>query len=185
VLKKAETLTKVVKMYKIGEQKTMLTIKSDPDGATLFINDKKTNAVTPTVVNIPVGLDIKIRAEKENYFPVEQNIGKVAANINKEISLVLKPIKDSKDKKASIKRANVSSKSKAIKSGKAFISINSRPWANVYIDGKLIKSTPIIKYAIDPGKHKVHFKNQKFNINKVYPVVIGNGEHKRMIKNFN
>ena len=186
VLKKAETSTKNIKMYKIGEQKTMLTIKSDPDGATLYINEKKTSAVTPTVVNIPVGLDIKIRAEKDNYFPVEQNIGKVVANINKEISLILKPIKDSKNKKSkNIKKASPISTKKAVKSGKAFISINSRPWANVYIDGKLIKSTPIIKHVIDPGKHKIHFKNKKFNINKVYPVTIRNSEHKRMIKNFN
>lgn len=186
VLKKAETATKNVKMYKIGEQQTMLTIKSDPDGATLFINDKKVSAVTPTVVNIPVGLDIKIRAEKDNYLPVEQNIGKVAANINKEISLVLKPIKGSKNKaKSRRKTAYATPKSKAGKSGKAYISINSRPWANVYIDGKLIKSTPIIKRPIDPGEHKIHFKNKKFNINKVYPVTIRNNEHKRIIKNFN
>lgn len=187
VLKKSETLTKVIKLYKIGEQKTMLTVKSDPDGATLYINEKKTNAVTPTVVNIPVGLDIKVRAEKDEYFPVEQNIGKVAANINKEISLVLKPMKDSKVKKAKRKQKSASKtkRKKAPKSGKAFISINSRPWANVYIDGKLIKSTPIIKHPIDPGKHKVHFKNKKFNINKVYPITIRNSEHKRIIKNFN
>jgi len=187
VLKKGETLTKVVKMYKIGEQKTMLTIKSDPDGATLYINEKKTSAITPTVVNIPVGLEIKIRAEKAGYFPVEQNIGMVAANINKEISLILKPMKGSKTKKAKRKQkaSSRTKKNKAPKSGKAFISINSRPWANVYIDGKLIKSTPIIKHPIDPGKHKVHFKNKKFNINKVYPVTIRNSEHKRIIKNFN
>ena len=187
VLKKAETLTKVIKMYKIGEQKTMLTVKSDPDGATLYINEEKANAVTPTVVNIPVGLEIKVRAEKDGYFPVEQNIGKVAANINKEISLVLKPMKGSKAKKSKRKQRASSKANRKIapKSGKAYISINSRPWANVYIDGKLIKSTPIIKHPIDPGKHKIHFKNKKFDINKVYPVIIKNSEHKRMIKNFN
>lgn len=187
VLKKGETLTKVVKLYKIGEQKTMLTVKSDPDGATLFINDEKANSVTPTVVNIPVGLDIKVRAEKDGYFPVEQNIGKVSANINKEISLVLKPMKDDK-KRSSRARQKASAKSSAkteVSSGKAYISINSRPWANVYIDGKLIKSTPIIKHPIDPGSHKVHFKNKKFDINKVYPVMIKDKEHKRIIKNFN
>lgn len=190
VLKTGETYTKVVKMYKVGEQKTMLTIKSDPDGATVYVNEEKTDAVTPTLANVPVGLDIVIRAEKDGFYPVEQNIGKVAANVNREISLILKPMKNvpqppenqpnSQDQEE--KPDNVSEK--IAKNEESFISLNSRPWTNIYINGKFIKSTPIIKFSLPAGTHKIRFKNQKFNIDKTFPVELDSGEHIRMIKNF-
>ncbi|HNW82113.1 MAG TPA: serine/threonine-protein kinase [bacterium] len=191
VLKTGEIYNKVVKMYKVGEQKTMLTIKSDPDGAVIYINEEKTGAVTPTLVNIPVGLDILIRAEKDGYYPVEQNIGKVAANINKELSLILKPMKNVPQQpegnvkpNSSDQPKNTAKKSQIAKDIEAFISINSRPWANIYINGKLIKSTPIIKFSLPAGTHKIQFKNPKFNIDKIFPVELKPGEHIRMIKNF-
>lgn len=191
VLKSGEIYNKVVKMYKVGEQKTMLTIKSDPDGAVIYINEEKTGAVTPTLVNVPVGLDILIRAEKDGYYPVEQNIGKVAANINKELSLILKPMKnvpqqnDGNTKKNVESAKNTAKKASGIaKDIEAFVSINSRPWANIYINGKLIKSTPIIKFSLPAGTHKIQFKNPKFNIDKVFPIELKPGEHIRMIKNF-
>lgn len=191
VLKSGEIYNKVVKMYKVGEQKTMLTIKSDPDGAVIYINEEKTGAVTPTLVNVPVGLDILIRAEKDGYYPVEQNIGKVAANINKELSLILKPMKnvpaqnDGSTKKNVESAKNTAKKTSGIaKDIEAFVSINSRPWANIYINGKLIKSTPIIKFSLPAGTHKIQFKNPKFNIDKVFPIELKPGDHIRMIKNF-
>jgi len=179
-------------MYKVGELKTMLTVKSDPDGAVIYINEEKTGAVTPDIVNVPVGLEIKIRAEKDGYYPVEQNIGKVAANINKEISLILKPMKNVPQQTEKSPKAGQTEPSKKdtkkssgiAKDIEAFVSINSRPWANIYINGKLIKSTPIIKFSLPAGTHKIQFKNPKFNIDKTFPIELKPGEHIRMIKNF-
>jgi len=91
VFKKAESLTKVINMYKTYEQRGMLTVKSYPDNAILYINDKKAGNVTPTVVNIPAELPIRVRVEKSGYFSVEQSVGKINANTSKEINLVLIP----------------------------------------------------------------------------------------------
>lgn len=192
VLKTGDIYNKNVKMYKVGELKTMLTVKSDPDGAVIYINEEKTGAVTPDIVNVPVGLEIKIRAEKDGYYPVEQNIGKVAANINKEISLILKPMKNVPQQTEKSPKAGQTEPSKKdtkkssgiAKDIEAFVSINSRPWANIYINGKLIKSTPIIKFSLPAGTHKIQFKNPKFNIDKTFPIELKPGEHVRMIKNF-
>ena len=194
VLKSGDIYNKNVKMYKVGELKTMLTVKSDPDGAVIYINEEKTSAVTPDIVNVPVGLEIKIRAEKDGYYPVEQNIGKVAANVNKEISLILKPMKNvpaqQTDKNIKTGTNQTEPKKDTKKSSgiakdiEAFVSINSRPWANIYINGKLIKSTPIIKFSLPAGTHKIQFKNPKFNIDKTFPIELKPGEHIRMIKNF-
>ena len=184
-LSKGDNLEKFVKMYRIGEQKTMITVKSDPDGAVLYINDKKVQAATPTIVNdIPVGLDIVVRVEKQGYFPYEENIGKVPANMNKEVSVILKPKNNSSSQSKSKKSDNSSSKS-AVESGEpAFLTINSMPWANIYIDGKLIGATPISKHKLPSGSHKIQFKNPKSKIDKTIPVELKPGETKRLIEKF-
>ncbi len=183
-LSKGDNVEKFVKMYRIGEQKTMITVKSDPDGATLYINDKKVQAATPTIVNdIPVGLDIVVRVEKHGYFPYEENIGKVPANMNKEVSVILKPKNSSAQSKS--KKSDKSSKSSVVESGDpAFLTINSMPWANIYIDGKLIGSTPISKHKLPAGSYKIQFKNPKSKIDKTIPVELKPGETKRLIEKF-
>jgi len=184
-LSKGEPLEKFVKMYRIGEQKTMITVKSDPDAAVLYINDKKVQATTPTIVNdIPVGLDIVVRVEKQGYFPYEENIGKVPANINKEVSVILKP-KNSSSAQSKSKKSDRPSSKPAVESGEpAFLTINSMPWANIYIDGKLIGSTPISKHKLPAGSYKIQFKNPKSKIDKTIPVELKPGETKRLIEKF-
>lgn len=184
-LSKGENKEKFVKMYRIGEQKTMITVKSDPDGATLYINDKKVQAATPTIVNdIPVGLDIVVRVEKHGYYPYEENIGKVPANMNKEVSVILKSKNNSASQSKSKKSDNSSSRS-AVESGEpAFLTINSMPWANIYIDGKLVGSTPISKHKLPAGSYKIQFKNPKSKIDKTIPIELKPGETKRLIEKF-
>ena len=184
-LSKGDKLEKFVKMYRIGEQKTMITVKSDPDGAVLYINDKKVQAATPTIVNdIPVGLDIVVRVEKHGYFPYEENIGKVPANMNKEVSVILKPMKNAPVQSKSKKTDNSSVKSVAESGEPAYLTINSMPWANIYIDGKLIGATPISKHKLPAGSYKIQFKNPKAKIDKTIPVELEAGETKRLIEKF-
>ena len=184
-LSKGEPLEKFVKMYRIGEQKTMITVKSDPDGAVLYVNDKKVQAVTPTIVNdIPVGLDIVVRVEKHGYFPYEENIGKVPANMNKEVSIILKPMKNAPAQSKSKKSDSSSSKHAAENGDLSYLTINSMPWANIYINGKLIGATPISKHELPYGNYKIQFKNPKAGIDKTFPVELKPGEHQRIIKKF-
>ena len=180
-LSKGERFEKFVKMYRVGEQKTMITVKSDPDGAVLYINDKKVQEMTPTVVNdIPVGLDIVVRVEKHGYFPYEENIGKVPANTNKEVSVILNPMKNSVSQK-NRKKETPSSKTVSESGEPAYITVNSSPWANIYIDGKLIGSTPISQHKLPAGNYKVQFKT-KNGIEKTIPVELKPGETKRIIE---
>ncbi|MBR6245455.1 serine/threonine protein kinase [bacterium] len=189
ILGKGDRLEKFVKLYKVGEQKTMITVKSDPDDAVLYVNDKKAASNTPTVVSdIPVGMDVVVRVEKRGYYPYEENIGKVPANSNKELEIVLKPMKNAPAGREKVTKKS-SSKSSADKSAAnssetAYITIQSNPWANVYLDGKLIGSTPISKFALPAGSHKIQFKNPKSKIDKTFPVELKPGDHHRMVQNF-
>ncbi|MCK5807951.1 serine/threonine protein kinase [bacterium] len=183
-IKDGEQKMLTLHLYKPGEQKTMLTVKSTPDGAAIFINGEKEEDVTPAIVNVPVGIEILLRTEKSGYKATEKNIGKLSIENNREINFVMKTKKRGRKRTVKAKRKRPRT-AKKYKSGDAgYISINSKPWANVYIDGKFIKATPITKYPLKPGRHKIHFKNPKFKINKVFPVTIKPKKSQRMIKNF-
>ena len=58
------------------------------------------------------------------------------------------------------------------------------PWANIYINGKLIGSTPISKHKLPSGSYKIQFKNPKSGIDKTIPVELKPGETKRLIEKF-
>jgi serine/threonine protein kinase len=183
-----EPTSKLIKLSKIGELKTYITIKSSPSGAKIFINDKQTKEVTPAVVKIPVGVDLTIRVEEKGFFPSERILGKVKEDSNKEISLILKPrSRAAKNKVRKMKkRSSVVKKSVVIykREDAAFLSISTHPWTNIYIDGVFVKTTPLINYPIPPGKHKIRFKNDKSGIDKIIPVNLEPKKHSRIIKDF-
>ncbi|MGI6395117.1 MAG: protein kinase domain-containing protein [bacterium] len=186
-LRAGENFNKNIKMIRIGEQKTMLTVKTNPEGATIYINDEKFSDLTPTVVEVPVGVDVVIRATKPGYSPAESKIEKMRPNVNKDVSLTLKPMKRTPTSPHARKVAEESDRKVASTTAKAemaTISISSTPWANIYINGKLLKATPIINHPLPAGNYKIQFKNPKFNIDKTFPVELKPGEHYRLPKNF-
>ena len=40
----------------------------------------------------------------------------------------------------------------------AFVSVNTHPWAKVFLDGKLIGSTPVFRHKITPGTHTLRLQ---------------------------
>ncbi len=180
ILKKGEVATKLVKMNKIGEIKTIMTVKSDPSGASVLINGKDTGKKTPCVLNVPVGIDIEITARKKGYQEIKQNYGEVSPNEDNEVRLVMHP--ERKRRRTSKSAKSGSSSGVAQKTG--HISVNSVPWSRVYINGKLLKTTPITKHELPAGKHKIRFKREKFNIDKTFPITVKPNDHQRIIKRF-
>lgn len=52
---------------------TTATIKSEPPGASVYVNDRKTGLKTPAVIpSLEVGKSYRIRLERDQYIPVEQ-----------------------------------------------------------------------------------------------------------------
>jgi eukaryotic-like serine/threonine-protein kinase len=54
--------------------------------------------------------------------------------------------------------------------------INSRPWSEVWVDGKLIGNTPQMDIPLKPGQHQVILMNPGFNVRKTLSVDIRPGE---------
>ncbi len=52
----------------------------------------------------------------------------------------------------------VAAEDEAPATGSAFITVNTKPWSTVYLDGVLIGNTPKRDYPVEPGLHEVTFK---------------------------
>jgi hypothetical protein len=54
--------------------------------------------------------------------------------------------------------------------------INSRPWSQVFIDGRLVGNTPQREIMITPGSHSVRLVNAEFSMTKTFTLDVSAGE---------
>ena len=53
--------------------------------------------------------------------------------------------------------------------------INSRPWAQVFVDGRFLGNTPLLNAPVPAGKHKIKLVNPDMKMNKVFTLQIQAG----------
>jgi eukaryotic-like serine/threonine-protein kinase len=63
------------------------------------------------------------------------------------------------------------------------LQINSRPWSQVYVDGKLVGNTPQFGLALRAGKHSVKLVNTTMELSKTLSVVIQAGQTLTKVEN--
>jgi len=61
--------------------------------------------------------------------------------------------------------------------------VNSRPWSQIFIDGKSYGATPKLNIELPVGTHNLRLVNDEFKIEKVEQVVIAAGETRSVIIN--
>jgi hypothetical protein len=54
--------------------------------------------------------------------------------------------------------------------------INSRPWAQVFVDDRMVGTTPLLDLSVTPGRHRVRLVNPSFGMQKSFQVAVGAGE---------
>ncbi len=60
--------------------------------------------------------------------------------------------------------------------GNGTLRINSRPWSQVFVDGKLIGNTPQMNMSLSEGQHRISLHNPEFNLRKNLSVTIRAGQ---------
>lgn len=60
--------------------------------------------------------------------------------------------------------------------GPGTLRINTRPWSQVYVDGRLIGNTPQMNISLPAGSHRVTLVNPDFNIRQSVSVTIEAGQ---------
>lgn len=58
---------------------------------------------------------------------------------------------------------------------KGVLRINSRPWSAVYVDGRLVGTTPQTALAVEPGRHRIELVNQEFDLRRKLSVDVRSG----------
>jgi hypothetical protein len=56
-----------------------------------------------------------------------------------------------------------------------FLRINSRPWAQVFVDGRFVGNTPLLNAPVPAGKHKVKLVNPDMKMSKVFTLQVQAG----------
>jgi serine/threonine protein kinase len=65
--------------------------------------------------------------------------------------------------------------------GNGTLMINTRPWSQVIVDGRVIGNTPQMSISLSPGAHRVELVNPQFNIRETLTVQIRSGETERRV----
>jgi len=60
--------------------------------------------------------------------------------------------------------------------GNGTLRINSRPWSQVFVDGKLLGNTPQMNLSLSEGQHRISLHNPEFNLRKNITVTIQAGK---------
>lgn len=60
--------------------------------------------------------------------------------------------------------------------GKGLLTLDTKPWAKVYIDGKYVDSTPLSKYELSAGVHTLRMVNEAANVDEQKKITIKIGE---------
>lgn len=54
--------------------------------------------------------------------------------------------------------------------------MNSQPWSQVIVDGRVIGNTPQMNISLPAGSHRVELVNPQFNARESFTIVITAGE---------
>ena len=65
------------------------------------------------------------------------------------------------------------------------LTINTEPWAQVWIDGKALGVTPLFKVPMKPGPHTMRLENTDLNIDKTQEIVIKSAGNLRLFIELN
>ncbi len=68
------------------------------------------------------------------------------------------------------------------KTGRGYLSVNTRPWTKVYVDGRFIMNTPLMRYELPAGPHRLTLINEDRNIRETVDVRIEAGQDSRVIR---
>jgi eukaryotic-like serine/threonine-protein kinase len=60
--------------------------------------------------------------------------------------------------------------------GGGMLRLNSRPWSQVYVDGRMVGNTPQMGLPLSPGSHSIRLVNQQMGLSKTFSVSIKPGQ---------
>jgi hypothetical protein len=63
--------------------------------------------------------------------------------------------------------------------------INSRPWSQVFLDDRLLGTTPLLGVSVPPGRYTVRLSNPELGMGKTFTVHVAAGELVTRVESLN
>jgi serine/threonine protein kinase len=142
-------------------------LQSEPTDATIYLDDVLLSEKTPAMLALELGKTYQLRFEKEGFKPKNSSVEILnQARIDKKVFLSKLP-QPAPTAKPTTKR-NLSppklgdEKSKVI--GNGMVSVISKPWSYVFVDGENIGETPLIGHKLESGTYTLELRNESMKL---------------------
>lgn len=66
--------------------------------------------------------------------------------------------------------------------GQGFLSVQTKPWSKVSINGTFVKNTPLVKKPMKAGRYKITVENDGFGIKRSFTVTVKAGQTTTLVK---
>jgi hypothetical protein len=185
-------------LKKLVLKKVELTFNTKPQGAnvTLLTNGRRIDlGQTPAVYKIETDKQYKIEykcgkskivkeltEEAYNTGSDKVSLASVKCGTEKEEPKIAssRPHSGGGSFKSS-KTAVVIKKPKA-SGGQGWLSVQTKPWSKVFVNGRFIKNTPLVKHSLKAGKYTVTVENPSFGIKRQFRVTIKAGQTTTLVQ---
>ncbi|MEL6546912.1 MAG: serine/threonine-protein kinase, partial [Myxococcota bacterium] len=134
-------------------------LDTEPAGAQVFLDDEHLGTSPYSMSALEPGTH-RLRVEKEGFVVIERQID-VKAGEQKTLLLTLEgqaKIRTNAVKPAAPPRAR--SRTTTVRTARpsttadGTLTLNTKPWTRIFVDGEMIGVTPVFKVALPPGRHQ-------------------------------
>ncbi len=173
-----------VKLRKSSVKYKDVTIITEPSGALVYVNGKKLGKSPIVNYSIKARSRYSIKVIKNGY--KTERLTKYNSSISKPVSIKLK---SNSAKKHITKTQNTKTEDKTpvkkdIQQDTGMLTINTVPFTDLYLNGKRIGSTPLAKYKLPVGRHKLKLKNKSAMISSSINIRIKKDEELKQVIKF-
>ena len=138
-----------------------LLVRSTPAGARAFVDDRDVGRTPATVGSLTTGPH-RVRVTRDGYTAEERRIVISRARPTQSLSIALEPSRTNEARGAQPGARTMATPSAAGRDAGALVVISRPPGATVFLDGRLVGSTPLSMPAVAPGQHAIHLERDGY-----------------------
>jgi serine/threonine protein kinase len=156
-----------------------LVVHSTPPGATVVVDGKEVGVTPLTQRDLTAGTHL-VRVTHGGYISVERHVAITDAKPSQSIAIELERANVERRPTAPAAPAAAPAAKPVPGAGRGTLVVESRPaGAEVFMDGKLVGTTPLVLESVPSGEHAVHLDRQGYR-RWATPVTITPGERSRL-----
>jgi serine/threonine-protein kinase len=164
---------KIVEQVRVEAQPAVLSLTSEPTGASIWLDGNLLGKTPKELSNLPPDMALKIKLTFDGYKPQYSKVRlKAGKTVERAITL------EKRERRGGGGGGGGGGDDKAVAAkpkADGYLTIATKPWTKVSIDGSPHGSTPVFKIRLRPGKHKVRLVNEQAGIDVTKTVTVTSG----------